>query len=137
MPLAIVLPESPSGTENTCQPVRSWKLFLSIALTVVSAAIYVAISVGGLEFRDLFRGFGADLPVLTRFVLATYKYYGVLIFIGLFPCVSLLWNRNRLVADSNRLFMWVIVSFGLSFSLMSVFVTAMYLPIFQFGADVP
>jgi hypothetical protein len=137
VPLAIVLPESPSGSENTRQPVRSWILVLSIVLTLVSAAIYITIFIGGIEFRDLFRGFGADLPVLTRFVLATYKYYGVLIFVGLVPCVSLLWNRNRLVVDSNHLFMWVIVSFGLSFSLMSMFVTAMYLPIFQIGADLP
>ena len=137
MPLAFILPEPPSDTENTRQPVRSWKLVLSVVLTVVSAAIYVMIFVGGLEFRGLFSGFGADLPLLTRFVLATYKYYGVLIFVGLVPSVSLLWNRNRLVADSNRLFIWVIVSFGLSSSLMGMFVTAMYLPIFKFGAGVP
>jgi len=137
VPLAIVLPESPSGTENTRQPVRSWKLVFSCALTAVSAAIYVAIFVGGVEFQDLFRGFGTDLPVLTRFALATHKYYGVLILVGLIPCVSLLWNRNRFVADSNRLFMWVVVSFGLSFSLLGAFVTAMYLPVFQFLAEVP
>ena len=137
MPLAIVLPESPSGTENTRQPVRSWKLVLSCALTVVSAAIYVVIFVVGVEFRGLFRGFGTDLPVITRFVLATHKYYGVLILVGLVPCVSLLWNRNRFIADSNRLFMWVIASFGLSFSFLGAFVTAMYLPMFQFGAEVP
>ena len=137
MPLAIVLPESPSGTENTRQPVRSWKLVLSCALTAVSAAFYVVIFVVGVDFRDLFRGFGTDLPVLTRFVLATHKYYGVLILVGLVPCVSLLWNRNRFIADSNRLFMWVIASFGLSFSFLGAFVTAMYLPMFQFGAEVP
>ncbi len=33
------------------------------------------------------------------------------------------------VADSNRLFMWVIASFGLSLSLLGACVTAMYLPV--------
>lgn len=136
MPFAILMPESPIGAENTVEPIGTWKLVLSIVLTIVSAAIYVAIFVGGTEFRGLFHGFGTDLPVLTRFVLATHKYYGVLILVGLIPCVALLRNRNRFIVDSNRLFMWVVASFGISFFLMSVFVTAMYLPVFQFGADV-
>jgi cytochrome b561 len=136
MPFAILMPESPIGAENTRQPIDTWKLVLSIVLTIVSAAIYVAIFVGGAEFRGLFHGFGTDLPVLTRFVLATHKYYGVLILVGLIPCVALLRNRNRFIVDSNRLFMWVVASFGLSFFLMGVFVIAMYLPIFQLGAEV-
>ena len=136
MPLAIVLPESPEGAENVRQVFSSFKLILSVALTAVSAVIYVVIFVGTLEFRDLFLGFGAKLPVLTQFVLASYNYFGLFLLVGLIPSVRLVWNRNRSVVEKNRLFTMIIVSFALSISLMGVFVVAMYMPIFQLGTVV-
>jgi len=90
----------------------------------------------GSGFQELFRGFGAELPALTRFFLNSYQYYGVLILIGLVPCVSLLWSRNRPIAESNRLFKVVFASFGLSMFMLSVSVAAAYLPIFKLGAVV-
>ncbi len=136
MPIAIVLPEAPDDKKNTCQPVKAWMLILSVVLTLISAVIYVAIFFNGAGFQDLFRGFGTELPALTRFFLASYQYYGVLILIGLVPCSLLLWNRNRSVAESNRLFRLVFASFGLSLFLLSVSVAAAYLPIFELGSVV-
>lgn len=136
MLIAIILPEPPNDAETTPQPVKLWMLILSIVLTLLSAAIYVAIFTSGAGFRDLFRGFGAELPVLTRVFLVSYQYYGLLILVGLIPCGLLLWNRSRSVADSNRLFQLVYASFGLSLFLLGVAVTAAYLPVFQLGAVV-
>ncbi len=136
MPIAITLPEPPRGAEDIRRPVKLWMMILSVVLTVASAAIYGVIFVYGAGFRDLFQGFGDELPVLTRYFLGSYQYYGVLILIGLVPCVSLLWNRNRQIAESNRLFMAVFASFGLSMFVLSVAVTAAYLPIFKPGAAV-
>jgi len=121
---------------STCQPVKVWMLVLSVALTSMSAAIYLGIFFSGAGFQDLFRGFGAELPALTHFFLVSYPYYGALILIGLVPCLSLVWNRSRPIAESNRLFMLVIVSFGISFILLSLSVAAAYLPIFELGAVV-
>jgi hypothetical protein len=136
VPIAIILPEPPEGAENTCQPVKLWVLVLSVALTILSAIIYMAIFVSGQGFRDLFQGFGADLPALTHYFLIAYQYFGLLIMIGLIPCVLLLWNRNCPVVQSNRLFTIVVASFALSMFLLSVSVIAAYLPIFKLGAVV-
>jgi hypothetical protein len=136
VPIAIVLPETPDDPENICQPVKAWMLILSVVLTLLSAVIYAGILFSGAGFQDLFRGFGAELPALTRFFLASYQYFGVLILIGLVPCLSLLWNRNRPVAESNRLFRLVFASFGISLFLLSVSVAAAYLPVFELGAVV-
>jgi len=136
VPIAIVLPETPDDTENTCQPVKLWMLSLCVILTIISAVIYALIFFSGAGFQDLFQGFGAELPTLTRFFSASYQYFGVLILIGLVPCLSLLWNQNRPVAESNRLFRQVFASFGLSLFLLSVSVTAVYLPVFELGAVV-
>ncbi len=134
MPIAIILPETPDDPENICRPVKAWMLILSVVLTLISAVIYAGIFYSGAGFQDLFRGFGAELPALTSFFLTSYQYYAVLILIGLVPCLSLLWNRNRPVAESNRLFRLVFASFGISFFLLSVSVVAAYLPVFAIGA---
>ncbi len=136
VPIAIVLPEPPDESEDISQPVKLWMLILSVLLTSISASIYVAIFFSGAGFRDLFQGFGAELPALTRFFLSSYQIYGVLILIGFIPCVLLLWNRNRPVAESNRLFRFVFASFGLSLFVLNVSVAAAYLPVFQLGAVV-
>lgn len=136
MPIAIILPEPPDNTENKCQPVKLWMLILSVILTIISAVIYAAIFFIWPGFQDLFQGFGAELPLLTRFFLTSYQYYGVLILIGLIPCLSLLWRQNRPVVESNRLFMLVVESFGLSWFLLIVSVAAAYFPIFELGTVV-
>lgn len=136
MPIATFSPDQPDGSESTREPVKTWMLTLSIALTITSAAIYLWIFLIGARFQDLFNGFGAELPALTRFFLSSYQYYGVLILIGLPACLLLLWNRNRVVAESNRLFKIVFASFGLSMLVLGVSVTAAYLPVFQLGTVV-
>lgn len=128
--------ERPQGSGIMHEPVNLWMLILAVVLTTISAAIYVAIFLTGAGFQDLFKGFGAELPALTRFFLSSYQYYGVLILIGLPPCLLLLWNQNRVVAESNRLFSFVFASFGLSLFVLGVSVAATYLPIFQVGAAV-
>ena len=136
MPIAIVLPEPPDDTEHIYQPVKLWMLILSAVLTVLSAVIYMAIFFSGAGFKDLFQGFGAELPTLTRVFLASYQYFGVLILIGLVPCGLLLRNRKRPVIESNRLFRLVFASFGISLFVLSASVAAAYLPIFKLGATV-
>jgi hypothetical protein len=136
MPIAIVLPEPPHDEEDIHRPVKLWILVLSVVLTTISVAIYAAIYFSGAGFQELFQGFGAELPTLTRFFLNSYQYYGVLILIGLVPCVSLLWSRNRPIAESNRLFKFVIANFGLSMFILSVSVAAVYLPVYQLGTVV-
>lgn len=136
MPIVNVLPESPDDTENICQPVNLSRLIVSVLLTVLSAVIYAAIFFNGAGFERLFQGFGAELPALTRFFIVSYQYFGVLLLIGLVPCVLLLRNRKWSVIESDRLFWLVFASFGISLLVLGASVAAAYLPVFKLGATV-
>lgn len=129
-----ILPDPPGAAEDERRPVQSWMLVVSAVMVLASAAIYFWIFMVGQSFQNLFRGFGAALPVLTKLVLASYQMYGLLFFVVLLPCALLFLNRVDFVAENSRKFKLVIVGFGLSLSILAVFSIAMYLPIFQMGA---
>jgi len=136
LPVAI-LPDSPSAEEDHRGPVRSWMLVVSAVSVLASGAIYLTVFMVGQGFENLFRGLGPNLPVLTKLVLASYQLCGLLFLVAFLPCVMLFRNRVDFVAKNNRRFMLVLVGFGLSFSILNIFVVAMYLPIFEIGAGVP
>lgn len=115
------------------QPISWWMLFWSVLAVLLSAAVYLKIFLMGEDLRSLYRGFGTELPFLTQYVLASYRYFGILTLVGLVPCVSLLVNRCGLGGDEVPYFVVVLAGFGLSLAVMAVFVVAMYLPVFMQG----
>ncbi len=134
MPIAVILPESPQDGGESGHPIPRWMLIASVVLVLLSAAIYSVIYVQGSGFENLFKGFGADLPLLTRVVLASYKWYGVLALVGAVPSYYLFKNRFCYIGDRNSLFVPVIVSFSLAVFILVVVTMAMYLPVFQVGS---
>lgn len=133
MPIAIVLPDQQRGP---ARPPSRWSLVWSIASVVFSATIYSWVFVATPAFASLYSGFGADLPWLTAVVLATSRFYGLLLLIGLIPCVILVKRRNTIGAERSRLFKLIALGFGLACTLLGVFTVAMYLPVFRMGAAV-
>lgn len=121
---------------NENEPVELRSLILPIILTAISALIYMAVFYYGGQMRELFQGFGADLPPLTRFFLASYKYYGFLLLIGLVPYIYDLPRGNRPAANSRWQQGVAWASFWLSTALFALSIVAAYLPIFQMGAIV-
>jgi len=119
---------------NENEPVEPRSLILPIMLTALSALIYMAVFYYGEQMRELFQGFGADLPPLTRFFLASYKYYGFLLLIGVVPYIFDLRQRNRPAVDSRWQQGVAWASFWLSTALFALSIVAAYLPIFQLGA---
>ena len=91
-------------------------------------------TIGG--FEDLFKGFGADLPGLTRFVLDTRHGWwifaiaaiSILVWIGTRPATTRIERRRQTLA----VIAYAIV-FGVAWGLT---VVALYIPIFKLGAAV-
>lgn len=107
---------------------------ISILLFLASVAIYVYIFFAGREFVHLFPGFGADLPQLTAFVLKSYRYFGAFALIGLYGCVKLVGGEKRSSPEISRVFTISVAGFFAALLLAALFVSAMYLPVFQMGA---
>ena len=131
----VVSPESRNDAGKTDQPINWWTLFWSVVLVSLSALIYLAIFLLGPRYENLYQGFGV-LPTLTTYVLASYRYCGVLVLVGLIPCVTLFKNRNGFAGNADGLVAWVVVGFGLALSALAVFALAMYWPIFEMGSVV-
>lgn len=134
VPVAAGVTDSPEAGSATSNPIPGWMLSASVASVLLSAAIYAVVYVKGAGFEELFKGFGADLPAFTRVVLASYKWYGVLLLVGIVPTVALFRNRKSFTGNRNLLFAPVVVSFHLSLLMLSILVAAAYLPIFQLGS---
>ena len=134
MLIPVILPEGPEGNRGQGHPIPSWLLVTSVVSVILTTGIYIVIFFGGSGFEDLYQGFGAELPTLTRFVFASYRFYGVFVLIGLVPTVFLIKSRACFVGDRNRLFIPMVASFGLAMFILGVFVVAMYMPIFAMGS---
>lgn len=133
MPVAMPLPER-NGLDGG-QRSRG-VLFWSMASVAVSALMYAWIWFVGRGYEELFRGFGSALPWLTRLVLATYEFYGLLLLVGLVPCVVLVRMPATAAARSRSLHILVTLGFALACLSVILFYTAIYLPVFQMGSPV-
>ena len=104
---------------------------LRLALSVLPGAI-VAIAVFLVipSFQEVFTNVGADLPLETKILMATYRWWGLVVLTTL--CLWLVWpNSSNLKASVALAF--GIISAGFLF-LFAVW--AAYAPIFQLGAIV-
>lgn len=131
--VGIVLPED-QLSDNPHEPVKTWVLALSTILVLCSLAFYTIILVSVPPFRELFAGFGAELPLLTKLVLDYSKYSIGLFLVGFIPLMAM-W-RNRLVAtpSAGRNVRWVITSFGISLLTVGITFAGVYLPVIKVGA---
>lgn len=130
--------EIPDGSSSDDHPegVKGWVLWLSTFLVLVSLANYTKIFFAIPPFRELFEGFGADLPGLTRFVL-DYGRYSIAFFpLGLIPLLAMWRRRLSSSPQAGKEFRWVIASFVISVFALGVTLFGIYLPVYKLGAVV-
>lgn len=99
------------------------------------AAIAIAAGVNFIvpHFEDVFRNFGAELPLLTRlFVEARYAFFGL----PLIVLAAWAWTPRRTPPGNERGIVALVIGVGLGVVLLPLCLIAMYLPIFQLGAMV-
>ena len=106
------------------QSTQNW--FASVTV-VASLTTFILLSYVILEFEKLFEGFGAELPVFTRFVIMVHNYYFVLAIPGIVG--------NILIHQKKHTAGWVLVIFSgaMGAILIPLTIIAMYLPIFEMG----
>ena len=121
------------NNESTEQmPIEAWKLAAALVSVMITGVFYSILLLMAPSFEGLYAGFGAELPAITEILLAIYPTFGLLVLIGLVPCIMLLMDRSR--PDADRLMTIIVVGFGLSSILFAAFVFAMYYPVFKAGA---
>lgn len=106
--------------------------FVLMAATIYA---YVLYSVPG--FRELFQGFGAELPTATRWLL-DYYYAAAILLIGcIFLLVALIYSKitenHPLLQHLHFASSWYL---AVSVASLVFLVVALYLPIFRLGAVV-
>jgi len=127
------------------QPPRSTDRFSSepvsfaraLVVTLVSAAIYAYLLVAIPSFRDLFQGFGAELPAPTRWLLQNY-YAATILLVGSGVLLGLLiyskiGGNDPLLQYLSRASTWC---FMISAAFVLFVVIAIYLPVYKMGSVV-
>ena len=106
--------------------------------SIINIILIVLYSVVGYfvipQFEELFKGFGAELPVATKFVLISYHYWSVLVFVPLIILVKYLMTPE-LTARSNRILTYITMPmFVFLVFFIPLLVVVLYLPIFLMGS---
>lgn len=117
-------------------PVNRGTLVAAGVLTLLSGAIYAGIYLLVPGFEELFRGFGAELPLLTRIVAATFPYFGVLVLLGLIPTAWLFRQREISAKQRDRVMILSVSNLVLAFGLLALCWAALYLPVLKMGTAV-
>jgi len=122
---ADVPPRRPLGTLI----VASFEAFVGLI-----AAIRMPATIG--NFEELFKGFGAGLPAVTRFVLAFRHGWWLFAIVAIAILVWIV-RRPPQTRVERRRQMWSVVAFAVAFGAFWGFVAlALYLPIFRLGSVV-
>ena len=104
------------------QNVQQW---VASVTTVSALAVFILLSYVIPQFEELFEGFGAELPAMTRFMIAVHNHYYLLAIPGIVG--------NILIYMKKQTAGWVLTIFSgaMGIILIPFTVIAMYLPIFQ------
>ena len=109
----------------------------AIVFALISAAIYAYLFYAAPAFRDLFKGFGAELPTVTRLLLNYYPVVLILFISSILLVVALIYSRMTnnyaLLQHLDHASSW---NLGISVACCFLAMIAMYLPIFRLGAIV-
>ncbi len=112
-----------------------WLLGCSL-LTIALDAALLGLWFVGPQFEALYAGFGAQMPPLSAFVLAHYRWGAVLVILVSVAGIALVKARGKTLVESR----WVVASFLVASlaaaSAVGIFVISMYLPIFEMGSVV-
>jgi uncharacterized membrane protein YhdT len=100
-----------------------------IAAIAIAAGVNLVVP----QFEDVFRNFGAELPLLTRlFVEARYAFFCL----PLIVLAAWALTRRRTPPGNERGIVALVVGIGMGMILLPLCLIAMYLPIFRLAAMV-
>ncbi len=107
-----------------------------ILVSSIVIAILLAIFAGGAHFVipsyvKLFNSFSTELPLITKMVLASYKYLVVMPLLGCIACVDMLFRQQWSVQYQYYMFGSLLGMLIIAFALIPLAIWAMYAPIFQ------
>lgn len=112
---------------------KTTELWMLIAGFLAAIAIAAGVNLIVPEFEDVFRNFGAELPLLTRlFVEARYAFFGL----PLIVLAAFAWTPRRTPPGNERGIVALVIGLGLGVVLLPLCLIAMYLPIFRLAAAV-
>lgn len=122
---------------NNLKKIENWTRFTTLtisdymkALAIVVSFLFLFCALAGIlvipTFEELYRSFGVDIPVLTKVVLSTYKYWLGLALIPI-PLVYLLKQSKKWQAT-------ILYSLlALAILIIPLAIIALYLPIYEMG----
>ena len=103
------------------------------ALAIIVSFLFLFCALAGIlvipTFEELYKSFGVDIPVFTKVVLSTHKYWLGLALIPI-PLVYLLEPSKRWQATTQYFLL------ALAILLIPLTIIALYLPIFEMGSVV-
>lgn len=122
---------------NNLKKIENWTRFTTLtisdymkALAIVVSFLFLFCALAGIlvipTFEELYRSFGVDIPVLTKVVLSTYKYWLGLALIPI-PLVYLLKQSKKWQATILYFLL------ALAILLIPLTIIALYLPIYELG----
>lgn len=111
---------------------RAWAIvFVGLAVLIAAFIVYY---IRGMA--ELFAGFGADLPVLTRLFIDLGAWILLVPLSGLIPIVLLFAHDEMPEPRMRTLFGWTVAMPVISVGLFIAAMFAMYQPIFEMGSVV-
>lgn len=109
----------------------------AIIFALISAAIYTYILYSVPAFRDLFQGFGAELPTATRWLLDYYHAVAIFLIGSILLVAALVYSKTTnnypLQRNLERASNW---DLGISVACALLSMIAVYLPVFRIGVAV-
>jgi type II secretory pathway component PulF len=112
---------------------KNGEIWMLIAGLFAAIGIAAGVNLVVPQFDDVFRNFGAELPLLTRlFVEARYTFFGL----PLIVLAAWAWTPRRTPPGNERGIVALVVGLGLGVVLLPLCLIAMYLPIFKLAAGV-
>src|SRR5690606_15312719 len=111
--------------------ISSGKKVLIAILSLISGAIFFGLGQAIPQFKTTFENFGAEVPLLTAFIVNISPICFPLAFISLIPIISLLISSKISFNIHNLIFRATVVVcvFAICYFMLSLF--AMYLPVLE------
>ena len=111
-------------------------LIIICLLALIVCLGYFGIALVSPNFDNLFRGFGADLPEVTRLALIAGPYLMVFCIPALVPFVYYFRGAGKDLDTRTRMLAFSVGNFVFAIVVIAAWFAAVYLPIFKMGAVV-
>lgn len=136
-------PHMPHTTAQVHQPAATpglgpvlWRVGLLAGYVLTTAVLTLIAAIAAIQipgFTEVFRSFGADVPPITRFVVASAPYWGVLPLISAAGAVSVWRHRRSSRRHRNAALALLLLLLAMAVVIVPLASVALYLPINKLG----